>query len=757
MNSVFETVVGGRPLRLEVGRVANLSQGAVTIQYGETIILVTANASRSPRIGADFLPLTIDCEEKMYAAGKIPGGFFKREGRPSSDAVLMARLVDRPLRPLFPKAFYHEIQVIATILSVDQVNPPDILTVIGASTALTISDIPFDEPIGACRIGHINGELIVNPTHEQMEESALDLIVAGTGEAIMMVEAGAEEISERVMVDALRLAQEVNGEIVELIRKVQGKVGKKKWEVVADLSLDEALEAARQFLGTRVYDSLAAGGDKTAQAERLEELKHELIEGVSESHEKALLERAFDDLEIEAVREGILKDGRRPDGRKLDEIRPLSSEVGYLPRAHGTGLFTRGETQALSVLTLGSLGEAQRLDTLSPITRKYFMHHYNFPPYSVGEVRRLGTGRREIGHGALVERALKPVVPSIEEFPYTIRIVSEMLSSNGSTSMASVCGTTLALMDAGVPIKKPVAGIAMGLITGRNGDATILTDIQGAEDHSGDMDLKVAGTEDGITALQMDIKVTGITYEIMDRALGQARKARLEILDHMRETIAAPRTEMSPYAPRMLQLKIPVDKIGQVIGPGGKVIRGLTEEYGVTIDVSDDGTVVIGATDHEAGESVKAQIERLTKDVTVGDRYKGKVSRIMAFGAFVEILPGKDGLVHISELADHRVESVESVVSIGDELDVEVIEIDRMGRVNLTARVDGESGRKLGRSDDEAEERESEMRPPLRRERSGSPRRQVGGYGGGGQPRRPSGPGGGPDGGRGRPGRRDRY
>ena len=744
MISVYEANIGGRTLQFEVGRLANLSQGALTVRTGDTIVLGTANASKSPRQGADFLPLTVDCEEKMYAAGKIPGSFFKREGRPTTDAILIARLTDRPLRPLFPKGFFYEVQLIQTILSVDMENAPDILSIIAASAALTLSSIPFDDPIGACRIGYIDGEYVVNPTYAERENSSLDLIVAGTADAIMMVEAGAREVSEDILVDALKLSQEINGKVVDLIRKMQAEVGKEKWTLEVDSTYDETLEAAKNFMGSRVYDGLAQGGDKQTQRERLNGLKTELTDALGNDHEDDHLKRAFDDIETDAVREGILKEGRRPDGRGLEEIRPLSSEVGYLPRAHGSGIFTRGETQVMSVLTLGSAGEAQRLDSLSPQTSKSFIHHYNFPPFSVGEVRRIGTGRREIGHGILAERAVQLMIPSKEEFPYTIRIVSGALSSNGSTSMASVCASTLALMDAGVPIKKPVAGIAMGLITGENGESAILTDIQGAEDHSGDMDFKVAGTPDGVTALQMDIKVKGITFEIMGKALAQARTARLEIIDHMLGTISEPRAEMSQYAPRMITIKIPTDKIGAIIGPGGKVIRGMIEEFGVTIDVSDDGTVIVGATDGEAGEKVRDQIDRMTRDLTVGDRFKGKVVRIMAFGAFVELLPGKDGLVHISELADHRVESVEAVVEIGDELQVEVIEIDRMGRVNLTANLrDGDNGSrsgKAGRDDDDFGDNEpGDRRPPSfdrdrgrDRDRNRGPRRQVGSYGGGG-------------------------
>ena len=744
MVSVYEAEIGGQTLQFEHGRVANLSQGAVVVRLGDTMVLGTANAGRTPRAGADFLPLTVDCEEKMYAAGKIPGSFFKREGRPTTDAILIARLTDRPIRPLFPKGFYHEVQLIETIISVDMENAPDILAIISASAALAISDIPFDDPIGACRIGYVDGELIVNPTYEQREQSTLDLVVAGTSDAIMMVEAGAQEVSEEVLVDALKLSQEVNGEIVDLIRKMQAEVGKEKWVFEEDPTYDGVLKAANDFLGARVFDVLAEGGDKQTQRGRLHDLEDELKGALGEEHDGDHLHRAFDDIEVEAVRQGILKDGRRPDGRTLEQIRPLSSEVGYLPRAHGTGIFTRGETQIMSILTLGSSGEAQRLDALTPQKTKHYIHHYNFPPYSVGEVRRLGTGRREIGHGALAERAVLPMVPDQDEFPYTIRIVSEALSSNGSTSMASVCASTLALMDAGVPIRKPVAGIAMGLVTG-DGEHRVLTDIQGAEDHSGDMDFKVAGTPDGVTALQMDIKVKGITYEVMGEALEQAKAARLEIIEHMLDTIPEPREEMSSWAPKMITIKIPTEKIGAVIGPGGKVIRGMIEEFGVSIDVADDGTIIIGSADGASGDAAREQIDRMTRDLVVGDRFKGKVVRIMAFGAFVELMPGKDGLVHISELADHRVESVESEVSIGDELDVEVIEIDRMGRINLTANLSGDRSGKVGRDDSDMGGDDRDRRPPRRDNDRGG----RGGYGSGGRE------GGGGDRGRRRPPRRD--
>ena len=632
------------------------------------------------------MPLTVDVAEKSYAAGKLPGGFFKREGRPATEAILASRMIDRPIRPLFSKTIHNEIQIIVTILATDNVNPYPALGIVGASTALAISDIAFNDPIGACVIGLVEGELVVNPTYEELLTSDLELMVAGTGDATMMVESGANFVSEAVLLDALELAQEVNGAIVEQIQEIQLKVGKEKWEAPEVSEEENAAEkATRDLVGEKFIKALNEPGDKAARQARMDEVMDSTIEKLSDDHETAHVKSTLYALETEAVRSTILEDNIRPDGRKLDELRPLNSEVGYLPRVHGSGIFTRGETQIMGVLTLASAGERQRLDTYGPETEKHFIHHYNFPPYSVGEAGRFGfTGRREVGHGALAERALKPVVPSQVDFPYTIRLVSEALSSNGSTSMASVCAGSLAMMDGGVPISAPVAGIAMGLITGGDGKYSILTDIQGAEDHSGDMDFKVAGTRDGVTALQMDIKVKGITFEIMSQALEQARVARLAILDNMENTIASNRDDLSEFAPRMLSIKVPTDKIGAIIGPGGSVIRGMIDEFGVTIDVQDDGTVVVGSPDRENAEKAEAAINALTKDVEVGDKYTGRVVRIMPFGAFVQILPGKDGMVHISELAQHRVPDVESVVNIGDELEVMVINIDGMGRIAVS-------------------------------------------------------------------------
>ena len=684
----FEMEIGGRVLAFEHGRVANQAAGSITIQYGDTMLLATAAASKKPRPGADFLPLTVDVAEKSYAAGKLPGGFFKREGRPATEAILASRMIDRPIRPLFSKTIHNEIQIIVTILASDNVNPYPALGIVGASTALAISDIAFNDPIGACVIGLVEGELVVNPTYEELLTSDLELMVAGTGDATMMVESGANFVSEAVLLDALELAQEVNGAIVEQIQEIQSKVGKEKW-VAPEVSEKEkaAEKATRDLVGEEFIKALNEPGDKVTRQARMDAVMDGTIEKLSDDHDESHVKSTLYALETEAVRSTILEDNIRPDGRKLNELRPLSSEVGYLPRVHGSGIFTRGETQIMGVLTLASAGERQRLDTYGPETEKHFIHHYNFPPYSVGEAGRFGfTGRREVGHGALAERALKPVVPNQADFPYTIRLVSEALSSNGSTSMASVCAGSLAMMDGGVPISAPVAGIAMGLITGDGGKYSILTDIQGAEDHSGDMDFKVAGTRDGVTALQMDIKVKGITFEIMGQALEQARIARLAILDNMENTISSTRDDLSEFAPRMLSLKVPTDKIGAIIGPGGSVIRGMIEEFGVTIDVQDDGTVVVGSPDRENAEKAEAAINALTKDVEVGDKYTGKVVRIMPFGAFVQILPGKDGMVHISELAQHRVPDVESVVNIGDELEVMVLNVDAMGKISLSHR-----------------------------------------------------------------------
>ncbi len=711
-------------MSFETGRLADQAGGAVTLRYGDVVLLATATADKNPRQGVDFLPLTVDVAEKAYAVGKMPGGFFKREGRPGSEAILAARLCDRPLRPLFPKSYHNETQLIVTILAADEVNPHAPLGIVGASAALAISDIPFDDPVGACNIGYIDGELIVNPTYEELEVSALELTVAGTADAIMMVEAGANFVSEEVILEALKLAQEVNGEIVSHIREIQAEVGKEKWDAPEPSEGElEAKAATRERVGDAIKEALKLGGGKEAREEAvgkiMSEAKEELTSG-DDAFDALHVQTELYSLEKEAVREGIINEDRRPDGRNLEDLRDLESMVGYLPRVHGSSIFRRGETQVLGVLTLASAADAQKLDNLSPITTKRFMHHYNFPPYSTGEAGRFGfTGRREVGHGMLAERALRAVIPSEEDFPYSLRLVSEVMASNGSTSMASVCAGTLAMMDGGVPITAPVAGIAMGLITGENGVAKVLTDIQGAEDHAGDMDFKVAGTRDGVTALQMDIKVKGITYEIMSEALEQARLARLAILDHMEETIATPRQDLRDGAPRMTTIMVPKDKIGMVIGPGGANVRGIQEEFDVSVNIEDDGSVTIGGTEKDKVDGAINSIRMMTKDIEVGETYKGKVVKIMDFGCFVNLIPGKDGMVHISELSENRVPDVESVASEGDELEVMVVNVDPSGRVDLSARAMIDKANYGGDHDRALEEAIARRRPGNRGGRGG--------------------------------------
>ena len=755
----FERTIGALPLTLEVGELAGLAGGAVTVRYGDIMLLATACVSDKPREGIDWFPLTVDFEERMYAAGKIPGSFFRREGRPSTDAILSCRLTDRPLRPLFPKGFRNDVQVIITVLSVDREQVPDVLGTIGASAALSISEIPFAGPISSVRIGYIDGEFITNPTYSQLEESGLDLIVAGTRDAVMMVEAGALEVPESIVLEAIEFGQQVNGDVLDIQDELIAKVGKPKLEFETATLRPEVKDAVQSALAGQM-DELASAADERSAAMRAR--RQELVERLGGQFDEKEIVEALSQVVKETVRGAILERGARPDGRDLTEIRPISCSVGIVPRAHASGLFSRGETQVLSIATLGSTGDQQRLDNLAPGDKKRFLHHYNFPSFSVGETRPMrGPGRREIGHGALVERALEAVLPSEEEFAYTIRLVSEVLSSNGSTSMASVCGSTLALMDAGVPIKAPVAGIAMGLIKGEGDDYAILTDIAGYEDSLGDMDFKVAGTAEGITALQMDIKVKGITVEIMEKALEQAKVARLFILDKITETISAPRDELSQWAPRLIRIQIPVEKIGTVIGPGGRVIRSIIEETKCSVDVEDDGTVYVGSADAEMAQKAVAIIEGLTKDIEVGETYTGRVTRIMDFGAFVEIPGGKDGLVRIGELADYHVPTVEDVVSLGDEIEVKVIEIDAMGRINLARRaaMAGEDGPQpdavgapAGRPP--SDRGESPDRPrsddgPPREGRSGPPGRggEGRGFGGGRDGGR-----GGPGGGRGGPG-----
>jgi len=683
MTEKFSRTIGGKELSMEVGGVAGLANGAVLVRYGDSVILVTA-CMGAPREGMDFFPLTIDYEERLYAAGKIPGSFFRREGRPTSQAIVTCRLTDRPLRPLFPKGMRNETQVIGTVLSADQENDPDILAITGASAALVISDIPFDGPIAGTRVGYLNGEFVVNPTFAQLNDSDIDLVVAGTRDAVVMVEAAANEVPESLILEAIRIGQDVNAELISLQEEMVAKVGKPKAQVETKTLPDEVRSAVEEFVRSRNWDLIS--GAKDERSEGMTERRKELIEALGETHPENELKSALSEITKATVRSRILSEGRRPDDRKTDEIRTLSSEVGLLPRTHGSGLFSRGETQVLTVTTLGSMGEQQKLDSIEPEETKRFMHHYNFPPFSVGEARFLrGPSRRDIGHGTLAERALLPVVPNEEEFPYTIRLVSEVLSSNGSTSMASVCGSTLSLMDAGVPIKAPVAGVAMGLIKSDD-DYRVLTDIAGLEDAMGDMDFKVAGTPKGITAMQMDIKVKGITAEIMETALAQAREAREVILSNMMETIPEAREELSPYAPRMFRISISQEKIGAVIGPGGRVIRSIIEETGCSIDVEDDGTVFVGSPNEEQARKAIAIIEGLTKDAELGEVYTGRVTRLTSFGAFVEILPGKDGLVRMADLAEAPVRRVEDVVNVGDEIMVMVIEVDDLGRVNLSRR-----------------------------------------------------------------------
>ena len=687
MNNYQSTAtLGGEVVTIETGKLAQQAGGAVTVRYGDTVLLVTATMSRDVREGMGFFPLTVDFEERLYAAGRIPGSFFRREGRPTESATLTMRLTDRPIRPLFPHDLRNDVQVIITPLSQDEEHQADILSIIGASAALTISDVPFDGPVGAVRVGHIDGEVIINPTVSQMEHSALDLRLAGTADALLMVEAGADEVSEAVMIEALRRGHEAIQDVIHAQNEMREAVGKPKRTYTPYVLPDEVIEAARQQVGDRLPEAIYGATGKHDRSERLRVLQDELVENLGEEWDRGSVKEAFEQAERELVRRRTIEEGIRADGRDPQTIRPLSTEVGLLPRTHGSGLFTRGETQVLSVATLGTPREEQMLDDLSPGETKRYIHHYNFPPYSTGETRPLrGPRRREIGHGALAERALLPVIPDESEFPYTIRVVSEAVSSNGSTSMASVCGSTLALMDAGVPIKAPVAGIAMGLMM-EKGRYQILTDIQGLEDHIGDMDFKVAGTRAGISALQMDIKVAGLSYDILAQALEQARQARMQILDVMETTISAPRTTLSPYAPRMTILHVDPDKLGAVIGTGGKTVRAIQDECDVRIDIEDDGTIYIASTSGPAAEKAQRMIEELTEEPEAGRIYTGRVVRITDFGAFVEILPGTDGLVHISQLADYRVNTVKDVAEVGDEIMVMVTSIDPEGKIRLSRR-----------------------------------------------------------------------
>jgi len=682
MNTI-EVEVGGQAISLETGRLAKQANGSVLVRSGDTVVLATAVMRDEVREGQDFFPLTVDVEERHYAAGKIPGGFIKRESRPSEKAILAARQIDRPLRPLFPKGFMNEVHIVVTTLSVDFEQSYDVLATIGASAALTISDIPFGGPVGSVHVGRIDGQLVVNPTLEELQdESDMDLVVTGTADAIVMVEAGAKQVSESVVVDALRLAHEEIKKQVAVQLALRDQVGKPKHEVPAWVVDEGVLEEVRTGFGTALDAATQAPGKMermAATAEVKRAAVEQLVAVDADAERSAQVRRALAKIEKDIIRDRIAVKKIRPDGRATDEVRPISCEVGLIPRTHGSALFTRGETQAMSLLTLGGTGEFQRIDGLGIEDKKRYIHHYNFPPYSVGETGFMrGPKRRDIGHGALAERALLPVLPSELDFPYTIRIVSEILESNGSSSMASVCGSSLSLMDAGVQISAPVAGTAMGLIK-EGDDYVVLTDIAGVEDHLGDMDFKVAGTADGITALQMDIKITGVTFEILTEALEQARKARLHILDKMASAIAEPRSELSQWAPRIFTIQINPDQIGLVIGKGGETIRGMTEEFSADIDIQDDGTIFICAPDQEAAEGVIERIQSMTKEIEVGDVFAGRVVKTTDFGAFVELKKGTDGLLHISRLAPkgQRVKSVEDVVKRGDTVTVEVVEIDK--------------------------------------------------------------------------------
>lgn len=690
MQRVFETTIAGRKLTVETGKYAEQAGGNCLVRCGGTAVMVNATVAKAPRDGVDFLPLSIEFEEKLYAVGKIPGGFIKREGRPTEKAILTCRLIDRPLRPLFPKGFYNDVQVIATVLSVEQDVQPDILGMIGSSIALSISPAPFMGPTGAVAVGMIDGEYIINPDLAQREKSRLSLTVAGTSEAVMMVEAGANEVSEDEMLTAILLAHEEIKKIVAFISEIQAEIGKPKMEVNIHQPDAELNEKVRAWAIEKVRWQMDTF-DRQEREARTEQVKAETIaEFAADDPEVAKdVDAILYQMTKEVMRSKITNDKIRPDGRGLEEIRPIWSEVGILERTHGSAVFTRGQTQVMTIATLGTISEAQALDGLTLEESKRYMHQYNMPPYSTGEVRPVRSpGRREIGHGALAERALLPVLPSEEEFPYCMRLVSEVISSNGSTSQASICASTMALMDAGVPIKKPVAGVAMGLIKDtETGNISILTDIQGLEDFLGDMDFKVAGTKDGITAIQMDIKIKGIDREILTRALAQARRGRLFILDKMMETISEPRAELSPYAPRIITFKIDPDKIREVIGSGGKTINGIIAQTGVKIDIEDDGTVYIASPDQAAAAEARRIIDGIVRDVEVGDVILGTVVGIKEFGAFVNLKPGKDGLLHISRMAKERVNKVEDVMNLGDQVLVRVIDIDqKTGKISLTRK-----------------------------------------------------------------------
>lgn len=683
----YSIELGGRTLTMEIGKIAKQANGAVLVRYGDTAVVVAATGTKTPREGVDFFPLTVDFEEKMYAVGKIPGGFIKREGRPAETAILTSRLIDRPIRPMFPEGYHNDVQIVATAVSVDPDNAPDIPAMIGASCALSISDIPFEGPIAGVRVGMIDGQYIINPTIEQAKVSRLNLAVAGTKDAILMVEAGAKEISEDEMLDAIWFGHEESKKLVEWQEKIMAEVGKPKMEVPVYEPPAE-LAAEIEAYGAEQLKAALMDANKLEREENVARIKAEIADAFMEKYPDNAKDVAYitQKLVKKIVRRTISVDKIRPDGRALDEVRPVTCEVGLLARPHGSALFTRGQTQILNVLALAPLSEAQTLDGLGVELTKRYIHHYNFPPYSVGETKPLRSpGRREIGHGALAERALLPVIPSEEEFPYAIRLVSETLESNGSSSMGSVCASTLSLMDAGVPIKAPVAGVAMGLV--KDGDYfTILTDIQGLEDALGDMDFKVAGTKNGITAIQMDIKIDGINKEIFKQALAQAKRGREHIMGIMLDCIAEPRKELSKYAPKITTIHVDPEKISKIIGPGGKTIKKIVEETGAKIDIEEDGRVYIAAVNSEEAAKAIDMINGITAEAEVGKVYTGKVTRLMAFGAFVEILPGKEGLVHISQLSTERVNKVEDVVSVGDEIVVKVTEIDQKGRINLSRK-----------------------------------------------------------------------